>query len=260
MATPAPHPLSGVKVLLFDVFGTVVNWRASIEHALASAAAASTNPSRAANTDWPAFANDWRQAYMVFVRSVGTGQRAPTPIEEFFRSSLVDLLAKYELQGLLSEAQIDELAGAWGRLEGWPDSSAGLKALQGLGLKTCTLSNGSKRLLGQMAQHSDLSWTHVFSSEDFGSFKPDPKVYQGGAREAGVQVGEAAMVAAHLYDLEAAKKVGLRAIYVERKQEEDASEAEQERMRKEVVDLWVGIEENGFLSVLEELKKVGIGK
>ncbi|KAB8346196.1 hypothetical protein FH972_023241 [Carpinus fangiana] len=262
---PSPTQLVGVKVLLFDVLGTTVDWRNTLTRTLTSAAsaAAAANPALAplaASADWPALVHAWHDAYTTFSSAVAAGTTPRIPIEQHFRTSLAEQLHAHGLAPLFAPAQLDALAQAWGALDGWRDAAAGLDALRALGLRVSTLSNGSRAQLQGMAQHAALRWSSIHSAEDFGSFKPDPRVYLGAAAAEGVAPEECAMVAAHLPDLEAAARVGLRAIYVERPEEEQAGAAEAKRIRAEVVDLWVGVEEDGFLSVAEGLKKLGVGQ
>jgi 2-haloacid dehalogenase len=116
------------------------------------------------------------------------------------------------------------------------------------------LSNGNLSLLNDLKTHGSLDFTHVFSAEQFGTYKPSPKVYLGAAERLGLQPSECAVVAAHLSDLQAAKSHGLQTIYVERRMEDDWSTEEVEEARKEGwVDLWVPINEQGFVTVAEKL-------
>jgi 2-haloacid dehalogenase len=108
--------------------------------------------------------------------------------------------------------------------------------------------------LGDLRTFTSIDFTHLFSAELFGTYKPAPGVYLGAAEKLGLPPKECVMVAAHLNDLKAAKENGLRTIYVERPGEEDWSEDEVDRARQEGwVDVWVGKNRKGFISVAEEL-------
>jgi 2-haloacid dehalogenase len=123
-------------------------------------------------------------------------------------------------------------------------------------IDTCTLSNGNLSLLGDLRAFSGVPFTHLFSAELFGTYKPAPRVYLGAAEKLNLPPSECVMVAAHLGDLKAAKANGLQTIYVERPGEEDWSEDEVEKARSEGwVDLWIGDQEgdNGFITVAEKL-------
>lgn len=121
---------------------------------------------------------------------------------------------------------------------------------------TCTLSNGNLSLLGDLRTHSGIPFTHLFSAELFGTYKPSPLVYLGAAEKLQLSPDECVMVAAHLNDLQAAKRNGLKTVYVERPGEEDWGRDEVEKARQEGwVDLWirVGDGSQGFITVAEKL-------
>ncbi|KAK3067400.1 hypothetical protein LTS18_001139, partial [Coniosporium uncinatum] len=119
---------------------------------------------------------------------------------------------------------------------------------------TATLSNGNLSLLNDLKTHANMPFTHIFSAEMFGSYKPSPKVYLGAAEKLGLSPGECAMVAAHLGDLKAAKDLGFRAIYVQRPLEEDWEQPKVEEAKNaDWVDIWVSQDEEGFLTVAEKL-------
>lgn len=273
MSTTGPDALKGVQALTFDVFGTVVNWRTSVEEALLSALATKLASSdfqslppglqqRAAaladTADWAStFAQQWRDAYSKFTRGFKAGETTWKDIDAHHHDSLIELLDRWELSGLCTPVEIGELSLVWHRLQPWPDSSEGIGALNMLGLVTATLSNGNTSLLTDLNEHGSLGFKEIISAEDFKAYKPDPKTYLGAAEKIGVRPGEVAMVAAHLGDLDAARGNGLRTIYVEREQEE-AWGAEEERYlaAKEWVDLWVGVDEGGFVEVAKRLEGV----
>jgi 2-haloacid dehalogenase len=99
-----------------------------------------------------------------------------------------------------------------------------------------------------------MDFTHIFSAEMFGSYKPSPKVYLGATEKLNLAPHECAMVAAHLNDLKAAKSNGLQTIYVERALEEDWGVEEVEQAKKDGwVDIWVPYGQEGFVTVAKEL-------
>ena len=180
-------------------------------------------------------------------------------VDQHHHDSLVSLIEGYQLDGLWTKDEITNISRIWHFLIPWPDSSHGLQALNGLGLQTCTLSNGNVSLLSDMAAFAHLPWTHIFSSEHFGAYKPSPEVYLGAVKKLGLQPDECAMVAAHLGDLKAAQECGLKTIYVEREQEESWSKEEIDAAKiEDWMDLWVGLEDGedgkrGFLEVARQL-------
>jgi 2-haloacid dehalogenase len=204
--TPA---LRQVKALSFDVFGTVVDWRASIARE-----GRKFGKELGIRADWTAFADAWRAGYRPAMDDVRSGRLPWTNIDGLHRRILDRILAESGLD-LLSEADKDRLNRAWHRLAPWPDAVRGLKRLKKRYLIT-TLSNGNVSLLTNMAKHAGLPWDCVLSAELFHHYKPDPEAYQGAAAMLGFAPHEVMMVAAHKDDLRAAQRAGLRAAFVRR--------------------------------------------
>jgi 2-haloacid dehalogenase len=198
-----------IKALVFDVFGTVVDWRGSIirEGYLLGA-------QLGIERDWPAFADAWRAGYVPAMDKVRKGALPWMNIDALHRLILNDLLLQFELTHL-TEPQKDHLNRVWHRLMPWPDSVGGLHRLKAT-RPIATLSNGNVSLLVNMARNAGLPWDTIFSAELFNHYKPDPEVYQGAAALLGFARDEVMLVASHPGDLEAAKRAGLRAAYVSR--------------------------------------------
>lgn len=201
--------LKDVKALVFDVFGTVVDWRGSV-----IAEGRALGRRKKLTVDWPAFADAWRAGYAPAMDRVRRGELPWTTIDVLNRMILVELLAKFRIGGL-SEAEKDELNRVWHRLKPWPDAVKGLARLKKK-LLIATLSNGNMALLTNMAKHAGLPWDCVLSAELFRHYKPDREVYLGAARLLGLRPGEVMMVAAHKSDLDAAAAAGLRTAFVQR--------------------------------------------
>ena len=198
-----------VKALLFDVFGTVVDWRSSIireGEALGRA--------RGLGVDWARFADAWRARYQPALDRVRTGAVPWTKLDVLHRASLDALLVEFGIRGL-GEPEIDHLNRAWHRLDPWPDVVAGLGRLKRrFALATC--SNGNVALIVNMARRAGLPWDAVLGAEVLRRYKPDPEVYLGSAELLGVAPRECLMVAAHNGDLIAAGALGLRTAFVGR--------------------------------------------
>jgi len=203
------HPLSStVKVLAFDVFGTVVDWHGSIVREMAQ---------RHPQVDGDAFARAWRAGYRPAMARVMNGELGWTRIDELHRMILDEILPQFGLGGL-GEAQRQEINRVWHRLAPWPDSLEGVTRLKRR-FTVCTLSNGNLGLLTNMAKRSGLPWDCVLSAEVFRAYKPDPAAYLGVAKVFDLAPQEVMLVAAHHDDLAAARGCGLRTAYVERRTE-----------------------------------------
>lgn len=194
-----------ISLLVFDIFGTVVDWHGGIVRELSAA-----HP----QVDADAFARAWREGYQPAMQRVRSGERAWTRIDELHREILDEILPRFGL-GHLDEAQRARLNRVWHRLAPWRDSVPGLARLK-TRFTIGSLSNGNIGLLTNMAKHAGLPWDCVLSAEVFRAYKPDPRVYLGAAELFDLPPAEVMMVAAHQDDLAAARACGLATAYVER--------------------------------------------
>lgn len=201
-----------VCALVFDVFGTVVDWRGGLIREGNALGA-----KKRVSLDWAAFADAWRAGYQPAMQKVRTGQLPWMNIDQLHRLILDDLLQQFDLRSL-KEAEKDQLNRAWHRLAPWPDSVRGLKRLKKK-FVISTLSNGNVSLLTNMAKNAGLPWDCVLSAELFHHYKPDPESYLGAANMLGFKPSEVMLVAAHKDDLRAAKRCGLRTAFVRRPKE-----------------------------------------
>ncbi|HXA77694.1 MAG TPA: haloacid dehalogenase type II [Candidatus Acidoferrales bacterium] len=199
----------GVKALVFDTFGTVVDWRGSIIRE-----ATEWEQAKTLQIDWGKFADQWRAGYGPSMDKVRKGALPWMKLDDLHRLILDDLLKQYNITGL-SEVEKWHWNTVWHRLSGWPDAVEGLTRLK-KNFVIATLSNGNVSLLVEMAKFAGLPWDTVFGSDLFHHFKPDREVYLGAVDLLGYKASEVMMVAAHPLDLNAAKALGLKAGYVPR--------------------------------------------
>jgi 2-haloacid dehalogenase len=202
--------LTEVKALVFDVFGTVVDWRTSLINDFTA-----WSERRGVKGDWTALVDGWRGLYMGSMDEVRRHpERGYVILDILHRRSLERLASKLGITGL-TEADLDYLTRGWHRLHPWPDSVAGLARLKTKYIIS-PLSNGNVALLTNMAKFAKLPWDLVMSAELFAHYKPDAETYLGAARLLGLAPGEVMMVAAHNGDLDAAQKNGLKTAFVAR--------------------------------------------
>jgi 2-haloacid dehalogenase len=206
---PPAAGFEAVKALVFDVFGTVVDWRTSVTREVESLA-----KRKGLKVDGAKMADAWRAAYAPSMNRVRSGELPWTPLDKLHRMSLDGLLGDFGLAGL-SEPERAALNKAWHRLQPWPDTVSGLTRLKTKFI-IAPLSNGNIALMTDMAKHAKLPWDAILGAELVRHYKPDREVYQSAADFLLVTPGEVMMVAAHLGDLRAAKGVGLRTAFVPR--------------------------------------------
>lgn len=202
--------MSDVKALLFDVFGTVVDWRTSLIDNFTA-----WGNAKGLKGDWTALVDAWRGAYMPSMDEVRKHpERGFVILDDLQRQSIEPLTAKLGITGLTS-ADFDYLTRGWHRLDPWPDSVGGLTRLKTKFI-IGPLSNGNVALLTNMAKHAGLPWDLILSAEVFGHYKPDREAYLGAAKILGLKPAEVMLVAAHNNDLAAAQSFGLKTAFVPR--------------------------------------------
>ena len=200
---------SSVKALVFDVFGTVVDWRNSVAHEVAALA-----KQKGLSVDGAKFADAWRAEYAPSMNRVRRGELPWTRLDDLHRRVLDKLLVDFAIVGL-TEAETVALNRAWHRLQPWPDVVSGLTRLKKK-LIIAPLSNGNIALMTNLARHARLPWDCILGAELVRHYKPDREVYLSAAEFLDVEPADVMMVAAHLGDLRAAKGVGLRTAFVAR--------------------------------------------
>jgi 2-haloacid dehalogenase len=201
------------KVLAFDVFGTVVDWRSSV-----IAEGERLGKAKGINLDWAAFADAWRAIYRPYMDKVQNGELPWTKLDDLHRMMLAETLKKFAIHSL-GDDEKESLNRTWHRLNPWPDSVPGLQRLKSRFVIT-TLSNGNISLLTNMAKHAGLPWDCILSAENVRRYKPDPAVYLLAPQLFDLKPEQVMMVAAHEHDLQSARKHGLRTAFVHRPAEE----------------------------------------
>ena len=204
--------LSSIKALVFDVFGTVVDWRGSI-----IGEGVAWGKARQLQIDWANFADRWRAGYGPAMNRVRTGELPWTKLDDLHRTILEQLLREFRIEGLTEEEK-DYWNRVWHRLKPWPDSVAGLERLKKKYI-IAPLSNGNVALMTDMAKRSGLPWDAILGAELVQHYKPDREVYLSVPGFLGVKPDEIMMVAAHSSDLKAAAGCGLHTGFIYRPNE-----------------------------------------
>jgi 2-haloacid dehalogenase len=208
--TPRQSPRrASVRALVFDTFGTVVDWRTSVTREVEELA-----KRKGLTVDGAKLADAWRAGYGPSMNRVRTGELPWTKLDTLHRMILDKILIDFRITGL-SEAETDALNRAWHRLGPWPDAVGGLTRLKKRFI-IAPLSNGNIALMTDLAKYSGLPWDCILGAELVRHDKPDREVYQSAADFLALRPGEVMMVAAHLGDLRAAKNVGLKTAFVTR--------------------------------------------
>ncbi|KAH7379801.1 haloacid dehalogenase [Cadophora sp. MPI-SDFR-AT-0126] len=184
-------PVSNLKAVIFDLMGTCCDWHSSIVPALQSSPPTPLLPS----SSLPNLATDWRA---VFFQEIHLRFEAGLPAED------IDATHRRVLNRLLEEELMRRFGGrTLARCFAWVDEVA-----REVFRVRVVLVNGTTRLQLDIAKSSGLPFHALFSSQLLGLTKPDPEIYRKLMEVMKVEPDECLMVAAHAYDLRAAKKVG----------------------------------------------------
>jgi 2-haloacid dehalogenase len=202
--------MDGVRAVLFDVFGTVVDWRSGV----AREAAPFLARHAPGGVDPGAFADAWRERYQPAMEEVRSGRRPFVRLDVLHRENLTAVLPDFGIDpSALAVAELDELNLAWHRLDPWPDAVAGLTRLKTRYI-IAPLSNGNISLMLDMAKRAGLPWDAILGAEVAQAYKTSPDAYLRTADILALQPAEICLVAAHNNDLAAARKCGLRTAFV----------------------------------------------
>ena len=201
-----------INTIMFDVFGTVFDWHKSIVNECSFFAEQNN-----VTFDHVKFTNDWRSGFRKLQKQVSEGVREYLSMDSIHFEVLNDLLSDLNILSI-SEKERTIFNQSWHRLSAWSDVKLGLLDLKQNHVIT-TLSNGNYSMLLDLAKNADLPWDCILSTELFGTYKPDPRVYIGAISLLGCEPEQTLMVASHSYDLDAAKSIGIKTCYVYRPDE-----------------------------------------
>ena len=188
------------KALIFDVFGTCVDWRSSVAREVAAVLP---------EVDPLSFADAWRAEYQPAMERIRAGNRGYVALDELHLENL-DIVARR-----FGVTVPDRLAlnAAWERLDPWPDVVKGLKNLKKQTI-IAPCSNGSIALMTRLARYGGLPWDCILGADIARDYKPKPEVYLASCAALRLDPAEVMMVAAHNDDLAAARACGLQTAFV----------------------------------------------
>ncbi|HTU53987.1 MAG TPA: haloacid dehalogenase type II [Acetobacteraceae bacterium] len=221
--------LNNVRALVFDVFGTVVDWRSGIAREAAPFLARHGKAEVAPG----AFADAWRKRYQPAMEQVRSGRRAFTRLDVLHRENLEAILKDFGIDSAaVPAAELDQLNLAWHRLDPWPDVTAGLARLKARYI-VAPLSNGNIILMIDIAKRAGLGWDAILGAEVVRAYKPMPEAYLRTVEILAMRPAEVCLVAAHNGDLAAARKCGLTTAFVPRPTEHGPGQATDLRAEQE---------------------------
>ena len=202
--------MSEPKAYIFDVFGTIVDWRTSVAR-IANAAFAEKNMS----VDGLAFADFWRGQYVPAMARIRSGKRGYVPLDDLHFENLSTTLEHFGIADEFNETERRELNRAWEQLDPWSDVVAGLTKLEQSAI-IAPCSNGSIALMTRLAKYGGLPWDCILGADIAQNYKPEHEVYHACCRALRLSPNEVMMVAAHNDDLLAAQNAGLMTAFIPR--------------------------------------------
>jgi 2-haloacid dehalogenase len=206
--------VENVRALVFDVFGTVVDWRSGVAREAAPFLAR-----YAKDAEPGAFADAWRKRYQPAMEEVRSGRRPFTRLDVLHRENLAGVLPEFGIDpATVPAAELDELNLAWHKLDPWPDAVPGLTRLKTRYI-IAPLSNGNIIMMLDMAKRAGIPWDAILGAETAQAYKTSPEAYLRTADILAMEAAEVCLVAAHNNDLAAARKCGLRTAFVYRPHE-----------------------------------------
>jgi 2-haloacid dehalogenase len=211
--------MAELRGLIFDVFGTLVDWRGSV-----SRQAQELLSPQGRTVPWGEFADAWRAEYQPALEEVRSGRAPFLLLDELHRRNLEKVIRSRGISDL-GEETLNALTLAWHRLDAWPDVGEGLARLHRR-FRTAPCSNGNISLLVDLSRHNRWTWDAVLGAEIAQDYKPKPSVYLKSAAALGCRPGETLMVAAHPMDLRAAAALGMKTAFVARPLEHGTGKAE----------------------------------
>lgn len=205
----ATLPMPGVKALVFDTFGTVVDWRNGVAREVERILKPMGH-----DLDWHAFADAWRKEYGPSMDEVRSGRRPFVKLDILHRENLERILPRFRVEKL-DDATLAELTLAWHKLDAWPDVGTAFARLHKRFLMA-PCSNGNIALMADVARRNNLPWDAILGSEIAQGYKPQPKVYLMTCEALNLKPEQVMMCAAHSNDLASAQKLGLRTGHIGR--------------------------------------------
>ena len=200
---------NGVRICMFDLYGTVVDMQAGLTRAVTpylKARGWTGEPSRLVT--W------WRRAHFENSMIDALLHRAHSPYREIGRISLSYTLERAGVPH--SQEEVRRLVAEIERLKPFPDVVEALTRLKKK-YRLVILSNGDPDMLEAAKPHLGIAFDRVISVAEAGRFKPHAAAYRKAAEIVAARPEEILFVANHAFDCVGAKASGMRAAFVDRR-------------------------------------------
>jgi 2-haloacid dehalogenase len=211
-ATAARPPMvtSGIKAMTFDIQGTLFDYYQPFIRI-----STALDARKKLQLNWSSFLMDWNASAVSIILAIVAAKRPWIPAGQIYREALDNLLMVRGLTDQIDEADRLELMSVWGRMVPWRDSAEGIGRLKRK-LTVAALSNAGMATVIAIAKRGGLPFDAVLTGELAHSYKPSLDVYRAASTYLGFPPEEIVMVAAHKFDLKAAKAAGFKTAYIPR--------------------------------------------
>jgi 2-haloacid dehalogenase len=205
--------IRGIKALMFDFYGTVVDMQTGLTEAITPYLAQknyTANPASRVVT-W------WRRTHFENSMIDALLHREHTPYREIGRQSVHYTLDRAGIEH--TDEEVVGLVARIERLKPFPDVVDALALIKEGGTKLVILSNGDPDMLDSGVRYSGTEhlWDRVVSVAAANSFKPHRDTYRTAAGLIGLAPEEVLFVANHAFDCVGAKAAGMRTAFVDRR-------------------------------------------
>ena len=201
-----------MKAIFFDIFGTVVDWRTSVVDGFKKLDFFNQRISEIEE-----LVINWRKEYQPILNKVNNNTLPWKTLDELHEYTLEKVLKN---MGFYKIGKKDKkyLVMLWHKIKPWDDSCMAINQLN-KNYITASLSNSNILLQKNLFNYAKLNFDFIFSAEHFKKYKPNKLVYLGAASMLNLNIDECVLVASHKNDLYAANRIGMKTIYINRKDE-----------------------------------------
>ena len=197
------------KVIMFDLYGTVVDMQGGLTEAVAPyLKAKGWNGRPDALVTW------WRRTHFENSMIDALLHREHTPYREIGRRALTYTLERAGIPH--TQDEVKQLVAGIETLRPFPDVVAALAKLK-MRYQLAILSNGDADMLENARPHLGIEFDRIISVAEAGSFKPHVATYRTAAELLGLAPDAILFVANHAFDCVGAKAYGMRTCFVDRR-------------------------------------------
>jgi len=151
--------------------------------------------------------------------AAGASERFATIAEEALRGILTDPASGFDMVAFGVDAAVEHVMSGFFELPVHPDVPEGVRALAASGARLVTLSNGSTDVAERLFAAAGIRqhFERLLSVDDAGVWKPASGAYAYAARVCSADPAAMMLVAAHPWDIDGAKRAGMRTAWINRR-------------------------------------------